>query len=112
MSADADRPDDDHSTLARIIGERKGKAASLREVGRHPYRNDFTPSHDLASLRQRYQPTKPAPVTPDPTAPKAASGPRGGGDGGIQEVSRNFPRFSVTDEKHLSSRRLGAFLRG
>ncbi len=78
MSSDADRPDDDHSTLARIIGERKGKAASLRDGGRHPYRNDFVPSHDLATVRARYEPTRPAPVTPDPTAPKPA---KGSGDG-------------------------------
>jgi len=62
MPADADRPDDDHSTLARIIGERSDKAAALRAAGHHPYRNDFQPTHTLAEVRERYEPTKPAVV--------------------------------------------------
>jgi lysyl-tRNA synthetase, class II len=60
MSAsEPERPDDDHSTLARIIGERKEKAAALRAAGRDPYRNDLRPSHPIAALRARYEPTRP-----------------------------------------------------
>jgi lysyl-tRNA synthetase class 2 len=49
--------DDDHSTLARIIGERREKAAQLRTSGRDPYRNDFRPSHPIAEVRARYEGT-------------------------------------------------------
>jgi len=58
MSA-PDEPADDHSTLARIIGERKDKAAALRGAGRDPYRNDFQPSHAIAAIRATYEPSKP-----------------------------------------------------
>jgi len=47
------------STLARIIGERKGKAEALRQAGRNPYRNDLRPEHSLAQVRARYDATKP-----------------------------------------------------
>jgi lysyl-tRNA synthetase class 2 len=59
-------PDDDHSTLARIIGERKDKAAALRASGRDPYGNDFRPSHAIAAVRATYEPTKPAAPPADP----------------------------------------------
>ena len=61
--------DDDHSTLARIIGERTDKAAALRASGRDPYRNDWKPTHAIAELRDRYEPSKPPPPekgAPDP----------------------------------------------
>ncbi|MCA9679827.1 MAG: lysine--tRNA ligase [Kofleriaceae bacterium] len=64
MASDDPRPDDDHSTLARIIGERKSKAAALRAGGRDPYRNDVRPTHDLATVRARYEPTRPAADAP------------------------------------------------
>ena len=51
--------EDDHSTLARIIGERKEKAAQLRAAGRDPYRNDLRPTHTIADVRARYEGTKP-----------------------------------------------------
>src|SRR5689334_17146389 len=57
-SRDADAAPE--STLARIIGERKGKADALRTSGRHPYRNDLRPDHSLAEVRGRYESTKPA----------------------------------------------------
>jgi len=48
------------STLDRIIGERKDKAAALARAGKHPYRNDLRPSHTIAEVRARYEATKPA----------------------------------------------------
>ncbi len=57
---DSKRPDDDHSTLARIMGERRGKAAAMRAAGHDPYRNDIRPTHELAAIRSRYQASKPA----------------------------------------------------
>ena len=66
---DSKRPDDDHSTLARIMGERRGKAAALRAAGRDPYRNDIRPTHTLGDVRRRYEPTKPAPAAPGGTDP-------------------------------------------
>jgi lysyl-tRNA synthetase class 2 len=53
-------PDAPESTLARIIGERKDKAAALARAGKHPYRNDLRPSHTIAQVRARYEHTKPA----------------------------------------------------
>src|SRR6185503_2442101 len=82
MAPDPEHPDDDHSTLARIIGERKEKAAALRASGRDPYRNDFRPSHTIAEVRARYEPTKPAPPTSKPVKGPSPdndpAGPRSG----------------------------------
>src|SRR5262245_57848782 len=64
-SRDADAPE---STLARIIGERKGKAEALRQSGRNPYRNDIRPDLGLAEVRARYQDTRPA-APPEGIAP-------------------------------------------
>jgi len=52
------------STLARIIGERRDKAAALRGAGKSPYRNDLRPSQTLAEVRGRYEATKPAQPSP------------------------------------------------
>jgi lysyl-tRNA synthetase, class II len=49
------------STLDRIIGERRDKAAALRKGGSDPYRNDVGPTSTLAQVRDRYASTKPAP---------------------------------------------------
>jgi lysyl-tRNA synthetase class 2 len=46
-------------TLERIIGERREKGAQLRERGHHPYRNDVAPRASIASVRARYESTKP-----------------------------------------------------
>lgn len=78
-SPESERPDDDHSTLARIIGERKDKASTLRAAGRDPYRNDVRPTHELAALRARYAPTKPA---------------DGQGDGGIRPIDGEVVRVA------------------
>lgn len=48
------------STLDRIIGERREKAAALRASGSDPYRNDVGPTTSLAAVRTRYEGTKPA----------------------------------------------------
>ncbi len=59
----SDTPDDGSgTTLERIMAERTEKAARLRAAGHHPYRNDVRPSHPIAEVRARYEPTKPAPV--------------------------------------------------
>jgi lysyl-tRNA synthetase, class II len=47
------------STLDRIIGERREKAATLRKSGSDPYRNDVGPTIQLGTVRDKYQPTKP-----------------------------------------------------
>lgn len=47
-------------TLERIIGERRDKGAALRDAGHHPYRNDIAPRDTIASVRARYEATKPA----------------------------------------------------
>ena len=52
------------STLERIIAERREKATELRELGRNPYRNDFTPTHHLGEVRERYGTTRPAEPAP------------------------------------------------
>ncbi|MDX2087688.1 MAG: lysine--tRNA ligase [Kofleriaceae bacterium] len=66
-------PEAPESTLERIIGERRDKAAALRQAGSDPYRNDLGPAISLADVRARYLPTKP-PEQPkeakDPNAPK------------------------------------------
>jgi lysyl-tRNA synthetase, class II len=51
-------------TLQRIMRERREKAASLREAGSDPYRNDFRPTHRLAEIRARYGDTKPEEPAP------------------------------------------------
>jgi lysyl-tRNA synthetase, class II len=52
------------STLDRIIGERRDKAAALRKTGSDPYRNDVGPTSSLAQVRDKYAHTKPAPPPP------------------------------------------------
>jgi lysyl-tRNA synthetase, class II len=47
------------STLDRIIGERREKAATLRKAGSDPYRNDVGPTASLGAVRAKYAPTKP-----------------------------------------------------
>ncbi len=47
------------STLERIMHERREKAAKLRELGSHPYRNDVGPTTTLGAVRAKYAPTKP-----------------------------------------------------
>jgi lysyl-tRNA synthetase, class II len=51
--------DDQAETLRRIMGERRDKAQRLAVAGHNPYRNDLRPSHDLATIRARYEPTRP-----------------------------------------------------
>jgi hypothetical protein len=64
------------STLDRIIGERRDKAAALRGAGRNPYDNTWRPRHTVAEVRARYEPTLPPPAPPrakpDPAAAAAA----------------------------------------
>jgi lysyl-tRNA synthetase, class II len=57
------------STLERIIGERREKAAALRKSGSDPYRNDVGPTSSLAAVRTRYAHTKPDPSAAPPPAP-------------------------------------------
>jgi lysyl-tRNA synthetase class 2 len=62
----ASEPSDPHTTLDRIIGERRAKAAALREAGNDPYRNDVAqtgPTIALAELRVRYEGTRPTQET-------------------------------------------------
>ncbi|ACY16474.1 lysine--tRNA ligase [Haliangium ochraceum] len=47
-------------TLHRIIGERRDKAAELRDLGQNPYRNDFRPTHQCAEVRAKYEGTQPS----------------------------------------------------
>ena len=54
---DASAPE---TTLERIIHERRDKAAALRARGIDPYRNDLAPTVQIAALRARYEPTRPA----------------------------------------------------
>jgi lysyl-tRNA synthetase class 2 len=49
----------EESTLDRIIGERRAKAAALRTAGTDPYRNDVGPTVSLGAVRAKYAPTKP-----------------------------------------------------
>jgi lysyl-tRNA synthetase, class II len=53
------RQDPPEKTLERIIGERREKGAQLRQHGHHPYRNDVGPRSSIASVRARYESTKP-----------------------------------------------------
>jgi len=55
-SRDSEHPE---TTLERIINERRGKAAELRDKGSHPYRNDIGPTTTLGAVRAKYAPTKP-----------------------------------------------------
>ncbi len=70
------------STLDRIMGERREKAAALRTSGSDPYRNDLGPAVSLAQVRARYLSTKPpevpaaAPTAKDPAAPSGPTGPK------------------------------------
>jgi lysyl-tRNA synthetase class 2 len=64
-------PEQPESTLDRIMGERRDKAAALRAAGSDPYRNDLGPKVTLAEVRARYEPTKP------PPAPKGEKGEKG-----------------------------------
>ncbi len=70
----ASRPEDQpESTLDRIIGERREKAARLRTAGSDPYRNDVGPAISLAAVRTLYAASKPEAEPPpvvDPAAPK------------------------------------------
>ncbi|MBK9031954.1 MAG: lysine--tRNA ligase [Myxococcales bacterium] len=54
------------------MAERRAKAAKLRAAGRDPYRNDFRPSHTVAAVRARYEPTKPPPPAADAPRDKGA----------------------------------------
>ncbi|MBZ0238107.1 MAG: lysine--tRNA ligase [Deltaproteobacteria bacterium] len=42
------------------MAERAEKANRLRAAGHHPYRNDVKPTHAIADVRAKYEPTKPA----------------------------------------------------
>ncbi|MBE7451576.1 MAG: lysine--tRNA ligase [Kofleriaceae bacterium] len=79
--SDRGRPEPStESTLERIMAERAGKAERLRAAGHHPYRNDVRPTHAIASVRARYEPTRPPPPpAPEPGAPRPR---KGEGDGG------------------------------
>ena len=63
--------DEPEQTLGRIMSERREKARRLGQGGRNPYRNDVRPTHDLAAIRRRYEPTRPPP--PAEAAPPAPS---------------------------------------
>jgi lysyl-tRNA synthetase, class II len=78
-------PDSPETTLERIIGERRGKAATLRASGADPYRNDVGPTISLAAVRAKYAATKPAPPSPD--APPAEKGPPAPIDGEVLRVA-------------------------
>ncbi|HVK89441.1 MAG TPA: lysine--tRNA ligase [Kofleriaceae bacterium] len=68
-------PEAPESTLDRIIGERRDKAAALRQAGSDPYRNDLGPQVSLAEVRTRYLPTKPAEQPPRATDAKGPAAP-------------------------------------
>jgi lysyl-tRNA synthetase class 2 len=67
-------PEAPESTLERIINERRGKAAALRAQGSDPYRNDVGPTVDLAAVRAKYAPTKPAAPPADKGGPHPIDG--------------------------------------
>ncbi|MBA3500463.1 MAG: hypothetical protein H0T65_08830, partial [Deltaproteobacteria bacterium] len=69
--ATQDPAESPESTLERIMGERREKAAALRAAGSHPYRNDIGPTISIADVRARYEPTRPPPAPP--AAPVAQS---------------------------------------
>ncbi|MBL9012668.1 MAG: lysine--tRNA ligase [Myxococcales bacterium] len=72
-------PEQPESTLDRIMGERREKAAALRAAGSDPYRNDLGPKVTLAEVRATYEPTKPPPPPKDaPREPKGEKGEKGG----------------------------------
>jgi lysyl-tRNA synthetase class 2 len=60
MAKPADDREAPESTLERIIGERRDKAATLRAAGTEPFRNDVRPTVGLVELRSRYEGSKPA----------------------------------------------------
>jgi lysyl-tRNA synthetase class 2 len=70
-------------SLGRMMGERREKAARLRQAGQNPYRNDVRPTHTCAQVRARYESTRPA---PEP------EGARGGG--GITPVDGEVVRLA------------------
>jgi lysyl-tRNA synthetase class 2 len=63
-------PDQPESTLDRIIDERRGKAAALRNAGSDPYRNDVGPAISLAEVRAKYAATRPPPADPPAGTPE------------------------------------------
>ncbi len=73
------------STLDRIMAERRAKADKLRAAARDPYRNDVRPSHGLAELRARYEPTKPP--APAADAPRDKGAPIEPIDGEVVRVA-------------------------
>src|SRR5689334_3094223 len=72
MSSNGQEPPE--STLERIIGERRGKAAALRAAGSHPFRNDIGPTTTLAAVRAKYESTKPAAPPTDKSGPHPIDG--------------------------------------
>src|SRR5688500_9469805 len=70
-----DPPESPESTLDRIMGERRAKAAALRAAGSDPYRNDMGPTTSIAQVRTRYEPTKPPAPPPAPKLPKGEKPP-------------------------------------
>jgi lysyl-tRNA synthetase, class II len=70
-------PEPPENTLDRIMDERRGKAKALRDAGSDPYRNDLGPAISLASVRARYEATKPPPADPAAARPPRDKGDKG-----------------------------------
>ncbi|HSD87422.1 MAG TPA: lysine--tRNA ligase [Kofleriaceae bacterium] len=78
---------EEQSTLDRIIGERRAKAASLRTQGSDPYRNDVGPTTTLAAVRAKYGPTKPeTPASSMAPASPGSAGARSTAGGSAQPI--------------------------
>jgi len=62
--------------LETIMAERRAKARELRDAGVNPFVNGVKPAHSIATVRARYEATRPAPPPPpDPNAPKVKAPP-------------------------------------
>ena len=78
---------EEQSTLERIIGERRAKAASLRTQGSDPYRNDVGPTQTLAAVRAKYGATKPeTPASSMAPASPGSAGARSTAGGSAQPI--------------------------
>lgn len=73
------------STLDRIMAERLGQGRDAPRRRPRSVPNDFRPSHTVAAIRARYEPTKPPPPAAD--APKEKGAPIAPVDGEVVRLA-------------------------